>query len=129
MGLGTFSTVYQAEDLMYDRFHNDWDSLEGIFTKYAPPYNSQEREPCKSRLVAVKKIYVTSSPTRIFNELELLHSLKGCSSVCPLITAFRYQDQVVAILPHFKHQDFRVRDAQSAGDRFITNLQSYIIEV
>ena len=45
---------------------------------------------------------------RIFNELELLHSLKGCSAVCPLITAFRYQDQVVAILPHFKHQDFRV---------------------
>ena len=62
----------------------------------------------KPQIVAVKKIYVTSSPMRIFNELELLHNLKGCDSVCPLITAFRYQDQVVAILPHFEHQDFRV---------------------
>jgi cell division control protein 7 len=57
--------------------------------------------------VAIKKIYVTSSPARIQNELELLHDLTGCKSVVPLITAFRYQDQVVAILPYFQHVDFR----------------------
>ena len=45
---------------------------------------------------------------RIQNELELLHVLRGYNSICPLITAFRYQDQVVAILPHFRHQDFRL---------------------
>ena len=45
---------------------------------------------------------------RIQNELELLHDLRGCRAVCPLITAFRHQDQVVAILPHFCHQDFRM---------------------
>jgi len=44
---------------------------------------------------------------RIHNELELLASLQGCDSVCPLITAFRCTDQVVAVLPYFKHTDFR----------------------
>jgi cell division control protein 7 len=59
--------------------------------------------------VALKKIYVTSSPIRIQNELELLHDLRGCRSVCPLITAFRFQDQVVAVLPYFPHTDFRIQ--------------------
>ena len=58
--------------------------------------------------MAIKKIYVTSSPMRIHNELELLHDLRGQKSVCPLITAFRHHDQVVAVLPYFRHQDFRV---------------------
>lgn len=58
--------------------------------------------------MAIKKIYVTSSPIRIQNELELLHDLRGYDSVCPLITAFRHQDQVVAVLPYFRHFDFRV---------------------
>lgn len=58
--------------------------------------------------MAIKKIYVTSSPMRIQNELELLHDLRGCKAVCPLITAFRHQDQVMAVLPHFRHQDFRM---------------------
>lgn len=57
--------------------------------------------------MAIKKIYVTSSPIRIFNELELLKDLRGCDSVCPLITAFRHDDQVVAVLPYFRHTDFR----------------------
>lgn len=59
--------------------------------------------------MALKKIYVTSSPIRIQNELELLHDLRGCRSVCPLITAFRFQDQVVAVLPYFPHTDFRIQ--------------------
>lgn len=57
--------------------------------------------------MAIKKIYVTSSPIRILNELELLHDLRDSDSVCPLITAFRHQDQVVAILPYIAHCDFR----------------------
>ena len=61
----------------------------------------------KPKYVAIKKIYVTSSPSRILNELELLHDLRSCPSVCPLITAFRSTDQVVAILPYFRHADFR----------------------
>lgn len=70
--------------------------------------SQSQRRHRKPRFVAIKKIYVTSSPMRIQNELELLHALRGCKAVCPLITAFRHQDQVVAILPHFQHQDFRM---------------------
>ncbi|KAL9637314.1 MAG: hypothetical protein Q9164_002276 [Protoblastenia rupestris] len=106
---GTFSTVYKAEDLYYERYQNDWDVGAKDGSKWTSPPSSQDRrQPRGPQFVAVKKIYVTSSPMRIQNELELLHNLRGCQSVCPLITAFRHQDQVVAVLPHFCHQDFRM---------------------
>lgn len=102
---GTFSTVYKAEDLLYDRYHNDWNMDDnnggGLFSLPA-----NHGRPT-ARYVAVKKIYVTSSPLRIFNELELLHDLRNSPNVCPLITAFRHQDQVIAVLPYFQHRDFR----------------------
>lgn len=98
---------------MYDRYKNDWDAQVSNASKWTSPSSSQDRRQHRTRLVAIKKIYVTSSPMRIFNELDLLHSLQGCCSVCPLITAFRYQDQVIAVLPHFQHQDFRVRTYDS----------------
>ncbi|KAK8069250.1 hypothetical protein PG994_005866 [Apiospora phragmitis] len=91
IGEGTFSTVYKAEDVRYDRYNNSWD------------LDARDNQ----KFVAIKKIYVTSSPTRIFNELDLLHDLRDSPSVCPLITAFRHSDQVLAILPYFRHQDFR----------------------
>lgn len=125
---GTFSTVYKAQDLQYERFDNSWD-LEKENDKWTPPPIKRFTEPTprspsldsrhsggrqtsqqqrrKPKYVAIKKIYVTSSPHRILNELELLHDLRNCDSVCPLITAFRHTDQVVAILPYFRHRDFR----------------------
>lgn len=122
--LGTFSTVYKAEDLHYGYYQNDWDIEKKEISKWtSPPFKRRKDNASQSftsdsdhsqwrhrasRYVAIKKIYVTSSPMRIQNELELLHDLRGCKAVCPLITAFRHQDQVVAILPHFRHQDFRV---------------------
>lgn len=118
--LGTFSTVYKAEDLHYEYYENDWDAEQKGAPKWSSPplkrrkdtsslsANHDQRQRPKRRFVAIKKIYVTSSPIRIQNELELLHDLRGCRSVCPLITACRHQDQVVAVLPHFRHQDFRV---------------------
>ncbi|RDI81771.1 hypothetical protein Vi05172_g8260 [Venturia inaequalis] len=102
IGEGTFSTVYKAEDLHYDRHVNDWDMDSSQHT----PRRKQSTKP-RPRYVAIKKIYVTSSPIRILNELDLLHDLRNCDSVCPLITAFRHQDQVVAVLPYFQHRDFR----------------------
>ncbi|KAF2857531.1 kinase-like protein [Piedraia hortae CBS 480.64] len=93
IGEGTFSTVYKAEDLLYDYYRNDWD-IDQDSSK-------------QSHYVAIKKIYVTSSPIRIMNELELLHDLRNSDNVCPLITAFRHQDQVIAVLPFFRHRDFR----------------------
>lgn len=67
----------------------------------------RERAQKRPKYVAIKKIYVTSSPARILNELELLHHLTGLPNIVPLITAFRHQDQVVAVLPYYKHVDFR----------------------
>ncbi|KAK6579949.1 hypothetical protein PZA11_007657 [Diplocarpon coronariae] len=117
---GTFSTVYKAEDLLYHRYKNEWDIEEKENPQWTSPpskkqrrmhsvselseYASQRRRP---KYVAIKKIYVTSSPSRILNELELLNDLRGFDSVCPLITAFRSTDQVVAVLPYFRHTDFR----------------------
>ncbi|KAL4894347.1 kinase-like domain-containing protein [Aspergillus ambiguus] len=120
IGEGTFSTVYKAEDLLYDDYRNDWDSFpeNQQDTWTSPPSKRRRVEGAngslavkrrKPRYVALKKIYVTSSPHRIQNELELLHDLRGCRSVCPLITAFRHQDQVVAVLPFFPHSDFRIQ--------------------
>jgi cell division control protein 7 len=98
--------VYKAEDLQYNKYENRWDIDEHENRKWSSPGH---RRKIKNRphYVAIKKIYVTSSPMRIFNELELLYDLKHSESVCPLITAFRHADQVVAILPYFQHRDFR----------------------
>ncbi|KAG9229124.1 kinase-like domain-containing protein [Amylocarpus encephaloides] len=116
IGEGTFSTVYKAEDLNYDHYHNDWDLEEKEnastwksptpkrFKQCVDQHGETKRKP---KYVAIKKIYVTSSPARILNELELLHDLERCNSLCPLITAFRNTDQVVAVLPYFRHTDFR----------------------
>ncbi|EON63909.1 CDC7 protein kinase [Coniosporium apollinis CBS 100218] len=106
IGEGTFSTVYKAEDLLYDHYHNDWDIDARLATRWSSPSGHPHRRR-QARYVAIKKIYVTSSPLRILNELELLHDLRASDSVCPLITAFRHADQVVAILPYFQHRDFR----------------------
>ncbi|KAL8794541.1 MAG: hypothetical protein Q9195_002876 [Heterodermia aff. obscurata] len=105
----TFSTVYKAEDMHYEYYQNDWDPDVHYRSRSTSGRSGEGRQPRKKpRFVAIKKIYVTSSPMRIQNELELLHVLRGYDSICPLITAFRHQDQVIAILPHFRHQDFRI---------------------
>lgn len=110
IGEGTFSTVFKAKDVDYSRY-NSWDLQDGPSKWTLPPLKKQQtpkRSPRRRpRYVAIKKIYVTSSPMRILNELELLHNLRQCPSVCPLITAFRHTDQVVAVLPYFRHGDFR----------------------
>ncbi|KAF2101885.1 kinase-like protein [Rhizodiscina lignyota] len=107
IGEGTFSTVYKAEDLRYNEFENTWDYDERRDSKWSSPRHRNRPQSRKPRFVAIKKIYVTSSPIRIFNELELLHDLRDCDSICPLITAFRHNDQVIAVLPFFQHRDFR----------------------
>ena len=105
--------MYKAEDLLYDHYENDWDIEAEDERKWSsPPFKKRRTDDAPSssagdvqqrrrrrgpQYVAIKKIYVTSSPMRIQNELELLHD-----------TAFRHQDQVVAVLPYFRHLDFRV---------------------
>ncbi|KAJ5692091.1 hypothetical protein N7462_001514 [Penicillium macrosclerotiorum] len=131
IGEGTFSTVYKAEDLLYDHYHNDWDifaQAQQQDTWDSPPskrrrVNGEPSGNRKTRYVALKKIYVTSSPIRIQNELELLHDLRGCRSVCPLITAFRS-----TLFPHtdfrIQYRTFMVADMRHYLQSLLTALQS-----
>ncbi|KAJ2611033.1 Cell division control protein 7 [Coemansia sp. RSA 1365] len=133
IGEGTFSTVYKAIDLQHDRYENSsWtmifsaDSLqdasaaesEGLLGASALGSNMdaakqrQRRQQRKiaarrARVVAIKKIYVTSSPTRIANEISILNDLRGSQFIAPLVTAMRKEDQVVVVLPFFRNDDFR----------------------
>ncbi len=134
--------MYKAEDLLYEHYHNDWDlEAEDEGKWLSPPLKKRRTDDLQSssagdfrerrqrtgpQFVAIKKIYVTSSPMRIQNELELLHDLRGCKHVCPLITAFRHQDQVVAVLPYFRHLDFRVRCHGSLKALSVTDTARYI---
>ncbi|GAA5826303.1 hypothetical protein JCM11251_007247 [Rhodosporidiobolus azoricus] len=92
LGEGTFSSVYKAVDLQHELFDN---SLWQPNDKKGKVY------------VAIKRIYVTSSPIRIHNELDILNDLRGARNVAYLIDAIRHEDQVLAIMPFNRHQDFR----------------------
>ena len=109
IGEGTFSSVYKALDLQ--------DLTKKSFANFG--WMSQMEYKRKHPLVALKLIYVTSSPQRILNELQLLHNLIGCPNVAPLVDALRYEDQVIAVLPYYKHADFRdfYRDLPLSGIR------------
>lgn len=104
IGEGTFSTVYKAEAV------NGAVVLGSQMWKLPPLQKTTARankKKKKNALVALKQIYVTSSPNRIHNELSLLYMLSGNSHVAPLLDILRYQDQVLAILPYYQHADFR----------------------
>ncbi|KAK9473299.1 cell cycle serine/threonine-protein kinase hsk1 [Dipodascopsis tothii] len=112
IGEGTFSSVYKAEDLDYYKYDNRWDedALDLNGKRYVRKRSKGAEaliRPRPKKYVAIKRIYVTSSPHRIYNELELLHTLSRCDNIAPLITAFRHQDQVVAVLPYCNHADFK----------------------
>lgn len=94
IGQGTFSSVYKALDLHHRKYDN---------SKWC---NCKTNKQCG--YVALKRIYATSSPNRIFTELALLHCLGDHANIAPLITAFRHEDQVVAVLPYFSHDQFKV---------------------
>ena len=58
--------------------------------------------------VAIKRIYVTSGPERIRNELDVLQDTRSCRHTSHIITAFRNEDQIVVVQPLQRHIDFRV---------------------
>lgn len=97
LGEGTFSSVYKAIDLQHFAFDNDEWVTRG-------PLDPFRKGVCH---VALKKIYVTSSPQRIFNELSIMEDLRPAEYVSYLITAFRAEDQIVAVMPYSRHRDFR----------------------
>ena len=108
LGTGTFSSVYKAVDLGY---HTKWDNSP--WHGHHPPsssayYQSAPNPPGSKVFVAIKRIYVTSNPERIRNEISIMEDCRGCRHVSQLITAFRHHDQVVAIMPYHRNEDFRV---------------------
>ncbi|KZT06535.1 kinase-like protein [Laetiporus sulphureus 93-53] len=107
LGTGTFSSVYKAVDLGY---HTKWDNTpwHGFHSPSSSAYYQSALRPSDSKaFVAIKRIYVTSGPERIRNEISILEDCRGCRHISQLITAFRHHDQVVAIMPYNRHQDFR----------------------
>lgn len=91
IGEGTFSTVYKATDIKGT-----------IISRFSSHF-----WPAEKKYVALKKIYVTSSPQRIYNELNLLYLLSDCIRVAPLCDAKRSKDQVIAVLPFYAHEEYR----------------------
>ncbi|KAL5636876.1 hypothetical protein ACGC1H_000750 [Rhizoctonia solani] len=120
LGEGTFSSVYKAIDLNFSKYDNrEWNTHLG-YADYpillaSTPHSSKSRSkqytPAFERrgrvFVAIKRIYVTSSPQRIANEIELMEAARGCRHVSQLITAFRDEDQVVCVMPFHRSVDFR----------------------
>lgn len=94
IGEGTFSTVYRAVDVDQACYENEW-------------LYRREADTSREWDVAIKRLYVTSSPQRIHNEIEILRSLTESDHVLPIITAFRKDDQVYIVLPYYQHCDFR----------------------
>jgi cell division control protein 7 len=89
-----------------DPFNNDSQQPEqASTTRAASPKNKASKT--LNQYVALKRIYHTSSPRRIANEILILKKLKGSPCVSPLITAFRQQDQVFVVMPYIQHDDFK----------------------
>lgn len=112
LGTGTFSSVYKAIDLGY---HTKWENTpwHGYHSISSSAHYQSVRRPSGSKVfVAIKRIYVTSNPERIRNEIAILEDCRGSRHVSQLITAFRHEDQVVVIMPYHRNDDFRVRLSQ-----------------
>ncbi|KAI0065867.1 kinase-like protein [Artomyces pyxidatus] len=107
LGTGTFSSVYKAIDKGY---HTKWHN--SVWHGSHPPsssafYQSVRPPPGSKVFVAIKRIYVTSSPERIRNEITIMETCRGARHVSQIITAFRDEDQVVAVMPFHRNEDFR----------------------
>ena len=76
-------------------------------------YSLTRQEGGSPVYVALKRIYVTSSPQRIQNELDILADLRSARCTAYLVEALRHEDQVIAVMPYEKHQDFRVGPSRS----------------
>lgn len=80
--VGTFSSVYKAVDLEHDEYSNShWDyGMDEQPPPVSPPEKEQAEEKKNGsesgKVVAIKRIYVTSSPKRIENEIRILHELR-----------------------------------------------------
>ncbi|KAJ5067415.1 cell division cycle 7-related protein kinase [Anaeramoeba ignava] len=75
---------------------------EGAFSKVYKAKNKKTGE-----IFALKRIFPTCSPKRIFREAEILYRLRGYEGVCYLYEGLRKEDQVTLVTPYFEFDDFR----------------------
>ncbi|KAH6561953.1 hypothetical protein BASA60_003907 [Batrachochytrium salamandrivorans] len=114
IGEGTFSSVYKAIDTKHYRYKTAWclDHIPADIRQQQLAMKSMIGALSLSRtsncsIVALKRIYATSSPTRIYNEIKILFLLRGHPNIAPIITAMRHTDQVVVVMRYFSHDDFK----------------------
>jgi cell division control protein 7 len=72
---------------------------------------------------------MTSNPDRIRDELLFLNEVGGNANVIPLITAIRFEDQIIAVYPYFKHEDFREYFAYMTVDDIRHYMRNILIAV
>ncbi|RVD90915.1 cell cycle protein kinase CDC7 subfamily [Tubulinosema ratisbonensis] len=81
IGEGTFSMVFQVEDLNEEEYNKN--------------------------LYVIKAITRTTSPNRIIDELKFLKELRGKNNIIPLLGCHRHEDQICVIFPYFEGVEFR----------------------
>lgn len=96
IGTGTFSSVFKAIDLNHHKLDNTaWD--QSLQKRYNTRLASSE-----PKLVAIKQVYATASPSRIRREVEILLHVRntGCKQTLSIITGLRHDDQILIVLPY-----------------------------
>lgn len=81
IGEGTFSMVFQVEDLTEEEYNKN--------------------------LYVIKAITRTTSPSRIIEELKFLKELTGRSNIISLLGCHRHEDQVCVVFPFIEGIEFR----------------------
>lgn len=78
---GTFSSVYKAIDLSHDEYDNSaWYPSGSSSSTFGGVQATSSRDQTGGKVfVALKRIYVTSSPQRIHNELDILNDLRSAN--------------------------------------------------
>ncbi|KAK0554532.1 Cell division control protein 7 [Tilletia horrida] len=121
LGEGTFSTVYKARPLR----RSPPERSSELVNPYAKALGGQWYNPAQRKqpdssgpsyrrgfgegnaYVALKRIYVSSSPQRIVNELNILVELRNRKNISHLIDIFREREQIIAVMEYTEHADFR----------------------
>ncbi|KAL9933531.1 hypothetical protein V8E36_007707, partial [Tilletia maclaganii] len=106
LGEGTFSTVYKAEPAVRASRGPMKGSLHRGGSGVGSGLNARSLTGGHT-FVALKRIYVSSSPVRILNELDILEELRDREHISHLINIFRENDQIIAVMSYSEHADFR----------------------
>jgi serine/threonine protein kinase len=78
-----------------------YEALEKLIDKCDP-------ENCKDvRYVAIKRLVRTSSPQKVYDELQYLKILDGKHHVIPVLDVRRTDEQVIIVFPYFPSHDIR----------------------